>query len=80
VKVISAQNYVESSWPDGVHTAWQFSAADGEPWGVAGQWSEWMDPATGEVLPSFTMVTQNCDERPLLQLMHLQDPKRPPHM
>ena len=26
------------------------------------------------------MITQNCDETPVLNLMHRPDPKRPPHM
>lgn len=78
--IIPAQSYVEPYWQDGVHTAWQFARADGEPWGLAGLWSEWTDPATGEVLPNYTMVTQNCDVHPLLKLMHRPDPKRPPHM
>jgi hypothetical protein len=26
------------------------------------------------------MVTQNCDDVPVLNLMHRPDPKRPPHM
>ena len=26
------------------------------------------------------MITQNCDEIPVLNLMHRPDPKRPPHM
>ena len=26
------------------------------------------------------MITQNCDDHPLLKLMHRRDPKRPPNM
>ena len=78
--IIPAESYVEPYWQDNVHTAWQFARADGEPWGLAGLWSEWTDPSTGEVLASYTMVTQNCDTHPLLKLMHRPDPKRPPHM
>ncbi len=50
--------------------AWRFSRADGQPWMLAGLWSEWTDPATGEVVPNYTMLTQNCDGHPLLALMH----------
>ena len=49
---------------------WEFTRADGEPWALAGLWSEWTDPATGELVPSYTIVTQNCDGHPLLALMH----------
>ena len=76
--IIPAQTYIEPYWEDKVHTAWQFARADGEPFGLAGLWSEWTDPVTGEVVPNYTMVTQNCDEHPLLRLFHRPDPKRPP--
>lgn len=78
--IIPAQSYVEPYWGTGKHIPWKFSRADGDPWGLAGLWSEWTDPTTGEVLPNFTIITQNCDETPVLNLMHRPDPKRPPHM
>ena len=52
------------------NTWWRFWRDDGEPWMLAGLWSEWTDPATGEVVPNYTMLTQNCDGHPLLALMH----------
>ena len=78
--IIPADSYVEPYWGTGKHIAWQFSRADGEPWGLAGLWGEWTDPATGEVVANYTMVTQNCDEHPLLKLMHRPDPRRPSNM
>ena len=78
--IIPAQLYVEPYWGTGKHIPWQFERADGEPWGLAGLWSEWTDPATGEVVASYTMITQNCDDVPVLNLMHRPDPKRPPDM
>lgn len=48
--------YVEPYWGTGKHIPWQFERADGEPWGLTGLWSEWADPATGEVLLSYTMI------------------------
>ncbi|RYG85495.1 MAG: hypothetical protein EON58_22930, partial [Alphaproteobacteria bacterium] len=50
---------------------------DGEPWALAGLWSVWTDPETGELVPSYTMITQNCDAHPLLRRMHKPDPKLP---
>lgn len=78
--IIPAQRYVEPFWGTGKHIPWQFSRADGEPWGLAGLWDEWTDADTGEVVPSYTMLTQNCDDHPLLKLMHRPDVKRPAHM
>lgn len=59
------------------NTWWRFWRADGEPWMFAGIWSEWTDPETGEVVPNYSMLTQNCDGHPLLALMHKPDPKLP---
>jgi len=51
---------------------------DGEPWALAGIWSEWTDPSTGEIVPSYSMITINCDGHPLLGRLHKPDPKVPP--
>ena len=78
--IIPAQLYVEPYWGTGKHIPWQFERTDGEPWGLAGLWGEWTDPVTGEVVASYTMITQNCDDVPVLNLMHRPDPKRAPNM
>ena len=57
---------------------WHFRRADVEPWALAGLWSEWTDPGTGEVLPNSTMLTQNCDGHPVLGLMHRPDKSQAP--
>lgn len=62
----------------GKNTWWRFGRADGQPWALAGLWSEWTDPSTGEVVPSYTMFTQNCDAHPLLNRFHKPDPALPP--
>jgi putative SOS response-associated peptidase YedK len=59
------------------NTWWRFWRAHHEPWMLAGVWSEWTDPMTGEVVPNYTMLTQNCDGHPLLALMHKPAPKLP---
>jgi len=46
---------------------------------LAGIWNEWTDPATGELVPSFTMLTVNCDSHPLLARLHKPDPTLPSH-
>lgn len=52
---------------------WRFARADGQPWALAGLWNVWTDPETGEMLPSYTVVTVNCNAHPLLSLMHKPD-------
>lgn len=68
--LIPAENFTEPYWGTEEHIAWTFARADGAPWALAGIWAEWIDPQTGEVVPSFSMITQNCDAHPLLKLMH----------
>ncbi|MCX7240823.1 MAG: SOS response-associated peptidase family protein [Burkholderiales bacterium] len=76
--IIPAESFDEPYWGTGKNIWWRFWRVDGEPWALAGLWSEWVDPQTGEVVPSYTMITQNCDGHPLLGLMHKPDPKLPP--
>lgn len=44
---------------------------------MAGLWSVWVDPATGELVPNYTMLTINADAHPLMKRMHrpVLDPK-----
>lgn len=77
--LIPASWYQEPNWETGRNIWWQLKRADGLPWMLAGIWNEWTDPATGELVPSFTMLTVNCDTHPLLARLHKPDPKRPPH-
>ncbi|MBI5277087.1 MAG: SOS response-associated peptidase family protein [Burkholderiales bacterium] len=76
--LIPAVDYDEPYWGTGKNIWWRFGRRDGTPWMLAGVWTDWTDPATGEVVPSYTMLTQNCDSHPLLKLMHKPDPTLPP--
>ena len=73
--LIPAESFDEPYWGTGANIWWRFWRADGEPWALAGIWSEWTDPQTGELVPNYSMLTQNCDAHPLLRLMHKPDPK-----
>ena len=68
--LIPAITFDEPYWGTGKNIWWRFARADGEPWAIAGLWSEWTDQTTGEVVPNFTMITMNADEHPLFRLMH----------
>ncbi len=76
--LIPAWSYDEPYWGTGKNIWWRFWRADGAPWALAGLWSEWTDPDTGEVVPNYTLLTQNCDGHPLLSLMHKPDGAVPP--
>ena len=73
--LIPAISYDEPYWGTGKNIWWRFARRDKEPWALAGLWNVWTDHSTGEVVPNYTMITQNCDEHPLLRLMHKPDPK-----
>jgi putative SOS response-associated peptidase YedK len=75
--LIPARWYAEPNWETGKNIWWHLQRADGAPWFLAGLWSEWVDPQTGELVPNFTMLTCNCDGHPLLSRLHMpeRDPK-----
>jgi putative SOS response-associated peptidase YedK len=76
--LIPAVDYDEPYWGTGRNIWWRFARSDGQAWALAGLWNEWTDPASGEIVASYTMFTQNCDQHPLLALMHKPDPTLPP--
>lgn len=76
--LIPADSYVEPYWGTGKNIWWSLWRADGTPWALAGIWSEWVDPRTGEVVVNYSMITQNCDGHPLLSMFHKPDKDLPP--
>jgi len=75
--IIPAWSFDEPCWETGRNVWWRFRRADGAPWGLAGLWSEWNDPETGEILASYTMLTINADSHALMSRMHKPDPALP---
>jgi putative SOS response-associated peptidase YedK len=75
--LIPAMWYQEPNWETGRNVWWQLRRQDGEPWAIAGLWSEWTDRETGEVVPNYTMLTINCDDHPMLRRLHRPDPALP---
>lgn len=41
-------------------------------------WSTWTDKASGEIVESYTMLTLNADDHPIMKRMHKPDPKLGP--
>ncbi len=76
--LVPAAWYQEPNWETGKNIWWQLKRADGAPWMLAGLWSEWTDPKTGELVPNFTLITTNCDSHPLLNRLHKPAPELPP--
>jgi putative SOS response-associated peptidase YedK len=76
--IIPAQEFFEPNWETGRNRWWGFRRVDGRPFGLAGLWNTWMDPASGEVVESYTMLTVNADAHPLMSRMHKPDPRLGP--
>ena len=68
--LILAERFDYPNWESGKNVWWTLRRADAEPWHLAGIWNAWMDPASGEVFESYSMLTQNCDGHPLLSRFH----------
>ena len=78
--LIPAADFDEPYWgsPTGKNIWWRFRRADATPWALAGLYNDWIDPATGEVVHSYTMLTINADDHPIMRLMHKPDPRFAP--
>lgn len=76
--IIPALSFDEPCWETGKNVWWDFRRADGTPWGLAGLWNTWIDKETGAIHESYTMLTINADDHPLMSRMHKPDPKLPP--
>lgn len=75
--IIPARDFDEPNWESGRNVWWRFRRLDGHPWGLAGLWNTWIDRATGEVHESYTLLTVNADDHPIMRRMHKPDPKLP---
>lgn len=67
--IIPAAAIYEPDWRSGRAVATRIERADSEPMGLAGLWSWWRSPK-GEEIFSYTMLTINADEHPLMRNFH----------
>lgn len=63
-------NYFEPCWETGRAVRWRVSREDGQPMLAAALHEQWTDPASGESVQSFSLLTANADAHPLLKRMH----------
>jgi putative SOS response-associated peptidase YedK len=74
--IIPADAIYEPDWRTGKAVPAKISRADGKPLGIAGIWSIWKSPS-GETIHSYTMLTINADDHPLMKQFHkIDDEKR----
>jgi putative SOS response-associated peptidase YedK len=66
---IPADAFFEPDWRSGRAVSARISLTDGAPMVIAGVWSRWQSPQ-GEIVHSFTMLTVNAADHPLMRLFH----------
>ena len=76
--IIPADVFWEPCWESGKNEWWSFRRADGHPWALAGLWNRWVDRSSGEIVESYTLLTQNADTHPIMRRMHKPDAKLGP--
>lgn len=75
--IIPAEAFYEPDWRSGKAIPTRIARTDGKPMGIAGLWSGWKSPDSGEILRSFTMLAVNADDHPFMRNCHKpQDEKR----
>lgn len=75
--VVPADAVFEPCYESGKPVRWAVSRADGDPLLIGGLWSDWTDHRTGEVTPTFSLLTVNVIQHPILNRLHApEDEKR----
>lgn len=74
--IIPAEAFYEPDWRTGKAIPTRISAVDGEPLGIAGLWAWWKSPEGGPESHSFTMLTINADDHPIMRNMHKPDDEK----
>jgi putative SOS response-associated peptidase YedK len=67
--LIPCQSFYEPNYETGKPVRWRIGLASGEPLAIAGLWREWEEPEGGMAI-SFTMLTVNASEHPLMKRFH----------
>ena len=77
--LVLVDNFFEPHYGTGKAVRWQIELETGEPFGIACLWDRWTDPRTQQPVVSFSMLTVNADEHPVMRQFHpAGDEKRTP--
>jgi len=72
-------NFFEPSYESGKAERYCIERTDKEPMGIASLWDTWINKETNETVVSFTMLTCNADNHPVMKRFHRpEDEKRTP--
>jgi putative SOS response-associated peptidase YedK len=67
--LIPCSAFYEPNYETGKPVRWSIASADGAPFAIAGLWRAWDEPEGGQSL-SFTMLTVNANDHPLMKRFH----------
>ena len=73
--IIPAEAIFEPDYRSGRPVPARISLADDTPMGIAGLWSRWKSPQ-GDIVHSYTMLTINATDHPLMRLFHKPDDEK----
>lgn len=73
--IIPAESFYEPDWRSGKAMSTRIRRTDGEPLGIAGIWTGWKS-SEGDIVRSFTMLTINADQHPLMRNFHKPDDEK----
>lgn len=72
-------NFYEPCYETGKVVRTQIRLESGEPFAIACLWDRWKQPETGDVVTSFSMLTVNAEQHPVMKRFHKDgDEKRTP--
>jgi len=67
--LIPCVSFFEPNYESGKAVRWRIGTGSGQPFAIAGLWRSWDEPEGAPSL-SFTMLTINADEHPLMKRFH----------
>ena len=68
--LVLVDNFYEPSYASGRAVRWKIASSTAEPLAIACLWDRWTDPATQQQVVSFSMLTINADEHPVMRQFH----------
>jgi putative SOS response-associated peptidase YedK len=77
--LVLVDNFYEPCYERGKAVRTQIRLETGEPFAIACLWDRWRQSKTGEIVTSFSMLTVNADQHPVMKRFHRDgDEKRTP--
>ena len=74
--LVPMSEFYEPCYESGKAVRYRVGLADESDFAVGGIWSWWRDPETGQGGCSFSMLTLNADEHPVLKRLHKPDDEK----